>query len=122
MDTQDAFEKKRARDQRIVDEMIALYYKGNHKDCQNTAGICPECRELIAYANDRVDQCPRTAQKTFCSSCPVHCYSAEMRERIRAVMRYSGPRMLFYHPFMAFWHLGITLKEKAKARKADPEA
>jgi hypothetical protein len=28
-----------------------------------------------------------------------------MRARIRAVMRYAGPRMLFRHPVLAFFHL-----------------
>ena len=36
--------------------------------------------------------------KTFCSNCRVHCYRSEMREEIRKVMRFSGPRMFFYHP------------------------
>lgn len=27
-----------------------------------------------------------------------------MREEIRRVMRFSGPRMLFYHPVQAIWH------------------
>ncbi len=28
-----------------------------------------------------------------------------MREHIRIIMRYSGPRMLFSHPIAAVWHL-----------------
>ena len=35
----------------------------------------------------------------------VHCYQPQMREQIRQVMRYSGPRMLFHHPVMAIRHL-----------------
>ena len=38
--------------------------------------------------------------------------AAEMRERIRELMRYSGPRMLFVHPFMALSHLYETVKQK----------
>ena len=37
--------------------------------------------------------------------CPTHCYKPEMRERVRAVMRYSGPRMLREHPVLAIAHL-----------------
>ena len=33
--------------------------------------------------------------KTFCSNCRAHCYRLEMREEIRKVMRFSGPRMIF---------------------------
>ncbi|MDR2525428.1 MAG: nitrous oxide-stimulated promoter family protein, partial [Oscillospiraceae bacterium] len=32
------------------------------------------------------------------------CYRADMREKIRAVMRYAGPRMLLHHPVMAIRH------------------
>jgi hypothetical protein len=35
----------------------------------------------------------------------VHCYRAQQRERIRRVMRYSGPRMLLAHPLLALLHL-----------------
>ena len=38
--------------------------------------------------------------------------SDEMREKIRKVMRFSGPRMLFYHPVLAVWHLVCSVKEK----------
>ena len=30
-----------------------------------------------------------------------------MKEKIRNVMRFSGPRMLIYHPVTCIWH-GIT--------------
>lgn len=52
--------------------------------------------------------------KTFCSNCPVHCYRPEMRERIRQVMRDSGPRMLFHHPAAAIRHLVETRREKQR--------
>ena len=44
----------------------------------------------------------------------VHCYQPQMREQIRQVMRYSGPRMLLYHPVLAIWHLVCSNKEKKK--------
>ena len=47
------------------------------------------------------------AAKTTCARCSVHCYNPKMRRGIRVVMRYSGPRMFFYHPVMAFRHLLI---------------
>ena len=52
--------------------------------------------------------------KTFCSNCRVHCYKLEMRERIRKVMRFSGPRMLLYHPIMAIRHVIESRKEKRR--------
>lgn len=52
------------------------------------------------------------AEKTFCAHCKVHCYKPEMRERIRQVMRYSGPRMIIYDPKTALWHMLCTIKER----------
>ena len=48
--------------------------------------------------------------KTFCSNCKVHCYKPEMRKKIRAVMRFSGPRMIFYFktPGGAVWLRPVT--------------
>jgi len=39
-----------------------------------------------------------------CSLCPVHCYSQTNRERIRTVMGYAGPRMLWRHPWLTLLH------------------
>lgn len=101
-------EKKRKKEQRVVAEMITLYCRKNHKNGE----VCPECRKLIAYAEARSEHCPFMEQKTFCSNCKVHCYKPEMREKIRKVMRFSGPRMLLYHPLLAIWHVVCSRKEK----------
>ena len=72
-------------------------------------------KETVAlrdYADARVDHCPHMATKTFCSVCKTHCYKPEMREQIRQVMRWSGPRMLFHHPVLAIRHLVETRKQK----------
>ena len=47
----------------------------------------------------------------------VHCYQTEMREKIRQVMRFSGPRMLLYHPALALWHVACSVREKRKQRE-----
>ena len=57
------------------------------------------------YAKTRSDKFPFTETKTFCSNCKVHCYSPEMRKKIRAVMRFSGPPMLMCHPACVLRHL-----------------
>lgn len=101
---------KREREKETVSLMISLYRRKHHggKD------LCPECAALDAYARRRSDKCPFMETKTFCSNCKVHCYKADMRERIRAVMRFSGPRMLFHHPVMAIRHVIETKKEKKR--------
>ena len=67
----------------------------------------------------RIEKCPFMETKTFCSNCRVHCYRAEMREKIREVMRFSGPRMIFYHPVMAVRHVVSSIREKKRMEREE---
>lgn len=67
----------------------------------------------------RSDKCPFMDTKTFCSNCSVHCYKPEMREKIRKVMRFSGPRIILYHPIMAVRHMVESNKEKTEMEKGN---
>ena len=107
-------EKKREREKKMVSQMIQLYCKKQH---HSKDGLCPECAALDAYARMRSEKCPFMETKTFCSNCKVHCYKPEMREKIRVVMRWSGPRMLPIHPILSLKHVAVTLKAKREARK-----
>ena len=109
MDTQ----TKREREKELVSQMIALYCRKKH----GGRDLCPDCAALDAYARQRSDHCPFMETKTFCSNCTVHCYKPEMREKIRAVMRFSGPRMIFHHPITAVRHMIETKKEKRRLEK-----
>ncbi len=51
-------------------------------------------------------------KKTFCANCKVHCYKPQMREQIRQVMRFSGPRMLLYHPVLAIGIWCVATKRR----------
>ena len=103
-------EQKRQREKQVVKLMIRLYCRKHH----GGDDLCPQCRELVDYAWSRSDHCPFMETKTFCSNCTVHCYKPEMREKIRQVMRYSGPRLIFYHPVLAISHLYQSVKEKRR--------
>ena len=59
--------------------------------------------------NMHIEKRPFMETKTFCSQCKVHCYKKDKREQIRKVMRFSGPRMLVYHPIMAVSYTHLTL-------------
>lgn len=104
---------KREREKQLVSQMIALYCRKNHGGRE----LCPDCAALDAYARQRSENCPFMETKTFCSNCKVHCYKPEMREKIRKVMRFSGPRMIFSHPIMAVRHVIETKKEKRRLEK-----
>ena len=82
------------REKRTVSHMIELWCRHSH----GGDGLCSECRELLEYSCARLDRCKFGEGKTKCHKCPVHCYRKDMRVRIREVMRYSGPRMIFRHP------------------------
>lgn len=99
---------KRQREKKTVRLMIGLYCRKKH----GGNSLCPECAALDAYAKQRIDQCHFMETKTFCSSCKVHCYKPDMREKIRLVMRFAGPRMIFYHPIMAIRHIIETKRGK----------
>ncbi|MDD3404499.1 MAG: nitrous oxide-stimulated promoter family protein [Hespellia sp.] len=124
-----AVDRKRKREERVVEEMIVLYCQKNHpaEDRVTDRGpgssqrLCPVCQKLRDYAVARSEHCPFMEQKTFCANCKVHCYKPEMRELIRKVMKFSGPRMLFYHPGMALWHVVCSLWEKNKVKEKEKE-
>ncbi|MBN2099790.1 MAG: nitrous oxide-stimulated promoter family protein [Dehalococcoidia bacterium] len=102
------------RESQTVAAMISVYCRAQHGDEQ----LCPDCSELLAYANQRLRACPFQEGKTTCAKCPVHCFQPLMRDKIRTVMRYSGPRMLCRHPILAVRHfLDRTRKEPVPPRK-----
>ena len=107
--TEEEIERKREDEKKMLQLMIRIYCHGNH----NTHGkneICKECKHLETFAITRTDKCPFMATKTFCSACKVHCYTKEMQQNIRLVMKYAGPRMMLYHPLAAIRHGIITLQ------------
>jgi hypothetical protein len=89
-------------EKKTVTAMIRLYCSKHHI---GTSLPCSSCAELEAYALERIQKCPFGEDKPVCNKCTVHCYKPEMRERVKEVMRFSGPRMLMRHPVLAVRHL-----------------
>lgn len=96
----------------VVTLMIKKYCKGNHGS--KKGWLCADCKELLSYVEFRRGKCPFGDDKPFCSNCKIHCYKPEKREKIRTVMRYSGPRIVLDHPILATRHLIESKKEKKK--------
>jgi len=90
-----------ARERRTVAAMVAIYCRHRH----GGRGLCVACAVLDAYARQRLDRCVYGAAKPTCANCPIHCYRREMREGIRDVMAYAGPRMLARHPVLTLFHV-----------------
>lgn len=87
----------------VVSKMIGIYCRSHHSTEKSM--LCDECSALLDYAFARLDRCPKGNFKSSCRKCEIHCYSPARREAICRVMRYSGPRMLFYYPLTALRHL-----------------
>jgi predicted amidophosphoribosyltransferase len=85
-----------------MDAMISIYCRGHHGKAEKR--LCSQCKALAAYAHQRLARCPFQENKTTCANCPVHCYKPDMREKVRGVMRYAGPRMAYQHPLLALFH------------------
>ena len=92
-----AWEKER----KLIPVMIRSYCHGKH----GTKGeeLCEECKAKV--------------NKQFCSFCKIHCYKPEMREKIKDVMKWAGPRMIFTHPVFAFKHVFQMISYKRKLKK-----
>ncbi len=87
--------------------MVGIYCRKKEKN----PVICTDCRELIEYAQARLDRCPFGEAKPACKKCPIHCYNPLMKERVKKVMRYAGPRMLLVSPGVALRHyLCVTFR------------
>jgi len=81
--------------------MIRLYCRRK----EHSGGGGGGARGLLPSPCRGWEPCRYGPLKGSCKQCTVHCYAPAQREKIRAVMRYAGPRMLLYHPLEALWHL-----------------
>ncbi len=91
------------QERKTLRTMLTMYCRGRHGGAG--PALCTDCTELWEYAQQRLDRCPFGETKGPCSKCPVHCYKPDMRDGIREVMRYAGPRMLGRHPVQGVRHL-----------------
>ncbi|MFX0038864.1 MAG: nitrous oxide-stimulated promoter family protein [Promethearchaeota archaeon] len=96
------------KEKKTIRTMIGMYCKNNH---DSNGEFCDNCLELSEYAIKRLNYCQFDENKPTCEKCPIHCYKPVMREKIREIMRYSGPRMIYTHPIMGFRHLFKKLRK-----------
>jgi hypothetical protein len=93
---------KRLRRERItVEKMVRLYCGEKHGFSDN---LCIDCSALLKYSEARLINCPYEDNKPVCKDCKHHCYSHVMQDKVKSVMRFSGPRMLLRHPYLAIMH------------------
>ena len=103
----------------LSEAMIEIYCHGRH---DQAVGLCTECEQLYSYAMQRIDKCPFKQNKPVCAKCTVHCYKPKMREEVRNVMRYAGPRMPLSHPIMTIMHYLDEMKHARKNKSIDQKS
>ncbi|HNX25082.1 MAG TPA: nitrous oxide-stimulated promoter family protein [Spirochaetota bacterium] len=94
----------------VIRWMITYYCTCNHKGTE----LCNECNDLLNYAVKRNMNCPHGVNKPVCSSCEIHCYKDAYRLKIRDVMKFSGPKIIFRKPLYGIKYL---IKKKFRSGK-----
>ena len=84
------------REKKTIKLMIDIYCRKKHGN--NKGELCEECAELLEYAHNRLSFCKFGENKSTCSRCPIHCYKKDMKEKVKEVMKFSGPRLIIYNP------------------------
>lgn len=110
-------EKKRQKEQYVVEEMIRLYCRKNHgKEGHASGGMCPECQKLADYAKRGARNVPSWNRKHSAQTAKYTATSRKCGKRSAPLCGFRGPRMLLYHPILAIWHLICSMREKRKAK------
>ena len=89
------------RENLTMEKMVGIYCRAHHGTARE---LCDDCKQFLDYAEVRLEKCPYGEDKPTCANCPVHCYKPHYRAQAKAIMRYSGPRMLFRHPLLTLAH------------------
>ena len=92
------------KEKKTVSIMIDIYCQKVHK----VQSLCSDCNQLKEYTHNRLDKCQFGEEKSSCKKCSTHCYNNEMRQKIKQVMCYSGPRMLYVCPLYYVRHFLLS--------------
>lgn len=91
-----------ARELATIRAMARIFCRDTHG---TAADLCADCQALMDYATRRLDRCVFGDDKPTCANCTVHCYNADNRTKVRTMMRYAGPKMIWRHPVLAIAHI-----------------
>jgi uncharacterized membrane protein YbaN (DUF454 family) len=105
IDEKEELHIQRESKKHILFKMVALFCGKKHSSPKGE--LCLDCKALLDYAYKRCDDCPQMATGVSCKRCKTPCYKPEMKDKMRVVMRWSGPRILLHHPI-------AVIKYKAK--------
>ena len=89
-------------------KMVEIFCNGHHGF---DGELCDDCRDLSENAMACVSLCPYGAGKPVCGRCPTNCFPDGNYARIKTVMRYAGPKMLYKHPLLTAIHLFDAMRK-----------
>jgi len=101
----------RFREELTLKKMIGIYC---HKFHGMENSLCEDCYALLDYSSDRLERCPFEDRKSTCKNCRVHCFKKSMREKVREIMKYSGPRLLLRNPLLTLLHFWDSRRKSPK--------
>ena len=104
-------QSKREREKQMVSQMIALYCRRNH---HTKGGPLPRLRSAERLRPPALRSLPVHGDENLLFQLPGTLLQAGDAGKIRAVMRFSGPRMILYHPVAAVRHVVETKREKKR--------
>ena len=87
---------KITNEKETVEKLVHIYCEGKHSTSKNN--LCDNCSTLLEYSRKKLDACRFGEEKPTCRKCEVHCYKPDMRQQVKSVMRYAGPRLVLRAP------------------------
>jgi len=96
-----------SREEKTFRKMAGIYCRNHHGSGNQ---LCQKCEQMVEYVMECVSVCPYGGEKPVCGKCRTHCYAPDMREKVRLVMAFAGPRMMVRHPILAIRHCMDVMK------------
>jgi hypothetical protein len=103
-------DRKKAKDLKVLGDFIAVYCREHHREepkepfdikddrlrsalADRKPVLCKDCSWLFSHGIAKLLLCPYNPKPT-CRKCEIHCYAPGYREKVREVMRFSGPYLV----------------------------
>jgi predicted amidophosphoribosyltransferase len=92
--------KRIDRERHALTAQLHIYCRARHGAGQK---LCSACADRQHYIAERMERCELRAAKPTCTTCAFRCYAPPQQVKLRAILRYAGPRLLRKHPLLALW-------------------
>ena len=116
----DKLDAIKSKDIRVLSDFVSIFCRQKHisvykESFKITDGrladvigsklpiLCPDCSKLLYHGIAKLLQCPYDPKPT-CKKCRTHCYAPGYREKMRAVMRFSGMYLVKHGRFDLLLH------------------